>query len=61
MTITLNDPAFALMRLKRYEDDADGLRFALENMYSAFVPYASLVGPNDPALLFAIFSPEFTS
>jgi len=59
MTLTINDPAFALMRLKRYEDDAAGLGFALENMYQALVPYAALLGPADPALLFVIFSPEY--
>lgn len=61
MTLSLDDPIVTLMRLKRYEDDATGLGLALENMYSALVPYAELVGPNDPALLFAIYSPEFNS
>lgn len=61
MSIAIVDPAFALMRLKRYEDDAAGLGFALANMYQGLVPYASLVGPEDPALLFVIFSPEFKS
>lgn len=61
MTLALDDPAFALMRIKRYEDDAAGLGYALENMYKALSPYASLVEPSDPALLFVIFSPEFNS
>jgi len=61
MTLVINDPAFALMRLKRYEDDAAGLGYALENMYQALSPYASLVQPSDPALLFVIFSPEYKS
>lgn len=61
MTLSVDDPAFALMRLKRYEDDASGLGFALENMYQALVPYASLLQPSDPALLFVVFSPEFKS
>jgi len=56
-----DDPALALIRLRRYQDDATGLQLALENMYLALEPYASLVGPDDPALLFAIFSPEFNS
>jgi hypothetical protein len=59
MTLAVNDPAFALMRLKRYEDDAAGLGYALENMYQALSPYASLVQPTDPALLFVVFSPEY--
>jgi len=61
MVRTIDDPAFALMRLKRYEDDAAGLGFALENMYQALVPYASLVQADDPAMLFVIFSPEYKS
>jgi hypothetical protein len=61
MAITLEDPAFALMRLKRYEDDALGLQYALQNMYRALLPYSSLVTNDDPAVLFAIFSPQFTS
>lgn len=61
MTIVLDDPAFSLMRLKRYEDDAAGLGYALQNMYDGLVPYAELVGPDDPALLFVAFSPEFKS
>jgi len=61
MAISLDDPAFGLMRLKRYEDDVDGLEIALENMYTALLPYASLVGPDDPALLFVVFSDDFTS
>lgn len=61
MAITTEDPAFSLLRLKRYQDDAAGLGYALTNMYRALVPYAELVGPEDPALLFAVFSPEFKS
>lgn len=61
MAITVEDPAFGLMRLKRYEDDVTGLGYALENMYQGLVPYAALVEADDPALLFIIFSPEFTS
>lgn len=61
MSITIADPAFTLMRLKRYEDDATGLGYALENMYDVLLPYASLVGPDDPAILFVVFSPEFKS
>jgi hypothetical protein len=59
MTLAINDPAFALMRIKRYEDDVVGLGYALANMYQALTPYAALVQPNDPALLFVVFSPEY--
>ena len=61
MAISIEDPAFALIRIKRYQDDATGLRIALQNMYDTFEPYASLLGPDDPALLFVLFSPEFNS
>ena len=61
MAMANEDPALALVRLKRYQDDALGLQIALQNMYTSLVPYASLVGPTDPALLFVIFSEEFNS
>jgi len=61
MTISVEDPAFSLMRLKRYEDDATGLGFALRNMYDAIEPYSDLVQADDPALLLVIFSDDFTS
>ena len=61
MTLAINDPAFALMRIKRYEDDAAGLGYALQNMYQALTPYAAQIKPNDPAALFVIFSPEYKS
>lgn len=59
MTMALDDPAFALLRIKRYQDDATGLGYALQNMYLALEPYASLVTADDPAVLFVIFSPDF--
>ena len=59
MTLALDDPAFALLRIKRYQDDATGLGYALQNMYFALEPYASLVSADDPAVLFVIFSPDF--
>jgi hypothetical protein len=61
MAISFEDPALTLIRMKRYQDDATGLDFALQNMYQSFEPYASLLGPDDPALLFVIFSPDFNS
>jgi hypothetical protein len=61
MALSAEDPALALIRIKRYQDDALGLRIALENMYLLLEPYASLVKPNDPALLFVLFSSEFNS
>ena len=61
MVTAAQDPALALVRIKRYQDDALGLQIALENMYLILEPYASLVGPDDPALLFVLFSSEFNS
>ena len=61
MALTIDDPAFSLLRIKRYEDDASGLSFALTNIYKALVPYANLIKPDDPAVLFVAFSPEYKS
>ena len=58
MTAAVDDPAFALLRLKRYEDDATGLSLALENMLIGLVDYSHLFSANDPAMLFIIFSPN---
>ena len=58
MAAAVEDPAFALLRLKRYEDDATGLGLALENMLMGLVDYSELFSANDPALLFIIFSPN---
>ncbi len=59
MTKSIDDPAYTLLRLKRYEDDAAGLGYALRNMYNALEPHAGLFTVNDPAALFVIFSPNF--
>lgn len=56
MTMSFDDPAFTLLRLKRYEDDVRGMRLAFENMYASLVPYASVFSVDDPALLFTVFS-----
>jgi len=61
MEQALDDPVVSLLRLKRYEDDAAGLGYALTNMYEVLVPYAELVQPDDPAILFVTFSPDFNS
>ena len=56
MSYSLEDPAVALLRIKRYEDDALGLRVALQNMYDSLQPYTGLFSASDPALLFASFN-----
>lgn len=59
MTKTSDDPVVALLRLKRYEDDATGLAYALQNIYFALEDYADLFTEKDPAVLFIIFSPNY--
>ncbi len=59
MAAAVDDPAFALLRLKRYEDDASGLGYAMQNMFFALDDYAHLFQPTDPATLFVVFSPDF--
>lgn len=53
-----NDPALALVRFKRYQDDALALRLSLQNMYLALSPYSDLFSNSDPALFFSQFSPN---
>ena len=57
MKLVFTDPVVALLRIKRYQDDATGLSNGLTNMYNALVPYANLLQPHDPALVFANFAP----
>ncbi len=59
MTLALSDPAVSLLRLKRYQDDATGLAYALQNIYLALGPHASLFTIDDPATLFVLFSPNY--
>ena len=59
MASAIEDPAFTLLRLKRYEDDASGLGYAMQNMFFALEDYAYLFEVTDPAVLFVVFSPDF--
>jgi hypothetical protein len=61
MTLAVDDPAVTLLRLKRYEDDATGLGYALQNMFNALWDYSDLFTINDPAALFTLFSAEYQS
>lgn len=58
MSHATTDPALTLMRFKRYQDDALGLRLSLENMYVALGPYSDLFSNSDSALFFSQFSPN---
>ena len=40
MVVVVEDPIVTLLHLKRYEDDATGLAYALQNMYLALEPYS---------------------
>jgi hypothetical protein len=59
MTVAEADPARTLLRLKRYEEDAEGLQIALRNLFDTLVPYAHLVDVDDPAIMFVIFSENY--
>ncbi len=58
MTKALDDPMLSLVRIKRYQDDAEGLALALQNMYNGIKPYTSSFNENDSALLFFVFNPK---
>jgi hypothetical protein len=59
MALAVEDPAVSLLRLKRYQDDVNGLAYALRNMYLALEPYAFLItSADDPAAFFVLFSPS---
>lgn len=58
MTFYEKDPTVTLLRLKRYQDDATGLAYSLQNMYLTLEPYANLFTVDDPAVLLVLFSPD---
>ncbi len=58
MKLGFSDPVVALIRIKRYPDDAKGLGNALTNMYNALSPYAGLLKAGDPALAFSVFASQ---
>lgn len=53
MTKAGEDPMLPYVRLKRYEDDVNGLSLAFKNVYEALVPHARVFGMNDSAMMFA--------
>ena len=58
MSLVYDDPALALLHIKRYRGDALGMTMALENMYQALEPFADSFTVNDSAVLFVQFSPD---
>lgn len=59
MLLSKADPIVTLVHLRRYEDSALAMYYALENMYEALEPHADLFDVTDPALFFVLFSPEY--
>lgn len=57
LQLALEDPTMALLRIKRYQDDATGLAIALRNMYNVLIPHASLFTTEDPVIAFLPFGP----
>ena len=53
----ITDPTTALLRIKRYQDDATGLALSLRNMYNELIPYANLYTVEDPVTAFLPFGP----
>jgi len=59
LTELMNDPVKALLRVKRYQDDMQGLVVAMENMYRALDEAVYVFQAEDNATLFANFAPNF--
>lgn len=53
MTKADTDPMLPYVRLKRYEDDVNGLALAIKNVYNVLVPHARVFGMNDSVMTFA--------
>lgn len=58
MSEVLDDPMVSLLYIKRYEENAVALIYALENIYLNLKPYGNLFSAEDPAMFFALFNPE---
>lgn len=58
MTKVLDDPMLSLVRIKRYQDDVEGLSLAMQNIYTGIKPYTSSFSENDSALIFFVFKPK---
>lgn len=58
---TYDDPLYALLRLKRYQDDVVGLSIALETMFIAVDNSEVIFEIDDPAVYFVLFAPDETN
>jgi hypothetical protein len=54
--LIFDDPLVALLRIKRYQDDATALALILNAMYRNAAPFESLFTEDDPATVFIAFS-----
>ncbi|MFM2340063.1 MAG: hypothetical protein RLZZ360_699 [Candidatus Parcubacteria bacterium] len=54
--LIFEDPLVALLRIKRYQDDATALAIILNTMYRNAAPFQSLFTADDPATVFIAFS-----
>lgn len=59
MSMVLEDPAVSLLRLRRYQDDATALTYAMQNMYLAITKTNAQFESSDPATFFTLFSPDY--
>ena len=59
MLLSKTDPIITLIHLRRYQDSALAMYYALENMYTTLEPHADLFTINDAALFFVQFSPDY--
>lgn len=58
MSKITDDPVVALVRIKRYQDDMDGLVLAFQNIYKALDNHPYQFSADDNATLFATFAPN---
>jgi len=59
MTLALSDPLPSLAFLDRYPDSTEALRLSFTNIYYSLEAFSEDFGPDDPALLFVLFSPDY--
>ncbi|MCD5381069.1 MAG: hypothetical protein LR008_00660 [Candidatus Pacebacteria bacterium] len=59
MLNSLDDPVVALLRLRRYQDDATALGYAMQNMYFLLADSPGQYEDGAPATIFTIFSPDY--
>ena len=58
MTKVVSDPMLTFVRMKRYQEDTNALKLALQNIYFALKPYQKDFGVADKAVLFTLFNPD---